>query len=66
MANRVWTKKEAEEKVYQYTEQLIDIQKQKKDSNAQYTSQIKDIEAEIEAIIEEQNKQNTAGTAKAE
>ena len=49
------TKKQAEEKIYKLTEQVLEIKRQKKEANDNYNEEIKDIESEIKAIIDEQN-----------
>lgn len=53
-----FTKLQAEEKIFRLTEQLISVKQDKKDMVAGYTEKIKDIQSEIEAIIEEQNSVN--------
>jgi len=49
------TKQQAEQKVYELTEQLIKVKLDQKDVNAGYKEKIKDIESEIKAIIEDYN-----------
>ena len=56
------TKEEAKSKVYELTKRLAEIKKEKKSVNVDFKDQINDVESEIEAIIEEQEAQNTAGT----
>ena len=62
MANKL-TKEEAKTKVYELTKQLAEIKKEKKVVNIDFKDRINDVESEIEAIIEEQEAQNTQGTA---
>lgn len=62
MANKL-TKEEAKTKVYELTKQLAEIKKEKKVVNVDFKDRINDVENEIEAIIEEQEAQNTQGTA---
>jgi hypothetical protein len=62
MANKL-TKEEAKTKVYELTKQLAEIKKEKKVVNIDFKDRINDVENEIEAIIEEQEAQNTQGTA---
>jgi polyhydroxyalkanoate synthesis regulator phasin len=62
MANKL-TKEEAKTKVYELTKQLAEIKKEKKAVNVDFKDRINDVENEIEAIIEEQEAQNTQGTA---
>jgi polyhydroxyalkanoate synthesis regulator phasin len=62
MANKL-TKEEAKTKVYELTKQLAEIKKEKKAVNVDFKDRINDVESEIEAIIEEQEAQNTQGTA---
>lgn len=62
MANKL-TKEEAKTKVYELTKQLAEIKKEKKVVNVDFKDRINDVESEIEAIIEEQEAQNTQGTA---
>lgn len=57
------TKDEAKTKVYELTKQLAEIRKEKKSANIDFKDRINDVENEIEAIIDEQEAQNTAGTA---
>jgi uncharacterized protein YgbK (DUF1537 family) len=57
------TKEEAKAKVYELTKQLAEIKKEKKVVNIDFKDRINDVENEIEAIIEEQEAQNTQGTA---
>lgn len=56
------TKDEAKTKVYELTKQLAEIRKEKKASAVDFKDRIGDVENEIEAIIDEQEAQNTAGT----
>jgi polyhydroxyalkanoate synthesis regulator phasin len=56
------TKEEAKAKVYELTKQLAEIKKEKKSANVDFKDRINDVEHEIEAIIAEQEDQNTAGT----
>lgn len=56
------TKEEAKTKVYELTKQLAEIKKEKKSANVDFKDRINDVENEIEAIIAEQEDQNTAGT----
>jgi arginine/lysine/ornithine decarboxylase len=56
------TKDEAKTKVYELTKQLAEIRKEKKSANVDFKDRINDVENEIEAIIDEQEAQNTAGT----
>jgi hypothetical protein len=62
MANKL-TNEEAKTKVYELTKQLAEIKKEKKAVNVDFKDRINDVESEIEAIIEEQEAQNTQGTA---
>ena len=62
MANKL-TKEEAKTKVYELTKQLAEIKKEKKSANIDFKDRINDVEYEIEAIIDEQEAQNTPGTA---
>jgi polyhydroxyalkanoate synthesis regulator phasin len=57
------TKEEAKTKVYELTKQLAEIKKEKKLANIDFKDRINDVENEIEAIIDEQESQNTAGTS---
>ena len=57
------SKDEAKAKVYELTKRLAEIKKDKKASNADFKDRLNDVEDEIEAIIEEQEAQNTAGTS---
>lgn len=50
-----YTKAEAEAKVYELTEQLIRINQDKKDMAAGFREKIKEINNEIQAIIDESN-----------
>jgi hypothetical protein len=61
--SKTLTKDEAEAKVYELTKQLAEIKKEKKMANADFKDRINDVEAEIEAVIQEQEDQNTPGTA---
>lgn len=56
------TKDDAKTKVYELTKQLAEIRKEKKAANVDFKDRIGDVENEIEAIIDEQEEQNTAGT----
>jgi uncharacterized membrane protein YukC len=56
------TTDEAKTKVYNLTKQLGEIKKEKKSANVDFKDRINDVENEIEAIIDEQEAQNTAGT----
>lgn len=56
------TKDEAKTKVYELTKRLAEIKSEKKAANVDFKDRINDVEGEIEAIIEEQEGQNTAGT----
>lgn len=56
------TKDEAKSKVYELTKKLAEIKKEKKAVNVDFKDRINDVEGEIEAIIQEQEDQNTAGT----
>lgn len=49
-----FTKDQAEAKVYELTAQLKKLKQDKKDVNAGYREKIKDIESEIDAILDEQ------------
>lgn len=53
------TKAESEKKVYQFTEQLLEIKRQQKEANATFKEEIKDLESEIKGIIEDFNLNNT-------
>ena len=53
------TKEESEKKVYQFTEQLLEIKRQQKEANATFKEEIKDLESEIKGIIEDFNLNNT-------
>jgi hypothetical protein len=57
------TKEEAKTKVYELTKQLAEIKKEKKSASIDFKDRINDVENEIEAIIDEQEAQNTPGTA---
>jgi polyhydroxyalkanoate synthesis regulator phasin len=57
------TKDEAKTKVYELTKQLSEIKNEKKAANVDFKDRINDVENEIHAIIEEQEAQNTPGTA---
>ena len=57
------TKDEAKTKVYALTKQLAEIKQEKKAANVDFKDRINDVENEIYAIIEEQDAQNTPGTA---
>ena len=61
--SKTLTKDEAEAKVYELTKQLAEIKKEKKMANADFKDRINDVEAEIEAVIQEQEDQNTPGTS---
>jgi hypothetical protein len=50
--DKKYTREEAQAKIYELTEDLIRIRQEKKDMNAGYRDKIKEIEEEIEAIIE--------------
>jgi hypothetical protein len=56
------TRDEAKTKVYNLTVRLAEIKKEKKSVLLDFKDRLKDVEDEIEAIIDEQNDQNTAGT----
>lgn len=56
------TREEAKTKVYELTKQLAEIKKEKKAANVDFKDRLNDVEGEIEAIIDEQEAQNTAGT----
>ena len=56
------TRDEAKTKVYELTKQLASIRSEKKAANVDFKDRINDVESEIEAIIEEQEAQNTKGT----
>ena len=56
------TKDEAKTKVYELTKKLAEIKKDKKETNAEYKQRLNEVEDEIEAIIQEQDSQNTKGT----
>ncbi len=49
------TKIEAEQKVYELTEQLLFVKRDFKDVAAGYKEKIKDLENEIKAVVEETN-----------
>jgi F0F1-type ATP synthase membrane subunit b/b' len=53
------TKTQAEQKVYELTEQLIKSKLDAKDIVASHKEKIKDIESEIKAVIEDFNTNNT-------
>lgn len=57
MSNK-FTKHQAEEKIYDLTQDLIRIRQEKKDMSAGYREKLNDIQDEIEAIIEEQRSQD--------
>jgi uncharacterized membrane protein YukC len=57
------TKDEAKTKVYALTKQLAEIKQEKKAANVDFKDRINDVESEIYGIIEEQDQQNTVGTA---
>ena len=59
---KILTKDEAKTKVYELTKQLAEIKKEKKAAGVDFKDRINDGETEIEAIIEEQEAQNTVGT----
>jgi uncharacterized membrane protein YukC len=56
------TKDEAKSKVYELTQRLAEIKKDKKATNAEFKQRLNEVEDEIEAIIDEQEGQNTKGT----
>ena len=56
------TKDEAKTKVYELTKRLAEIKKDKKAANVDFKDRLNDVESEIEAVIAEQEDQNTAGT----
>jgi len=53
MSNIKLTKQQAEQKVYQLTEDLLHVKKDFKDVAAGYKERMKEIESEIKAIVEE-------------
>ena len=53
------TKQQAEMKVYELTEKLIQVKLDQKDVNAGYKERIKDLESEIKATIEDFNSNAT-------
>lgn len=57
------TREQAEAKVYELTKQLAEIKAEKKAANGEFKDRLNDVEDEITAILEEQEAQNTPGTA---
>lgn len=49
------TKQQAEAKVYELTTQLLKLKLDCKDTVSGYKEKIKDLEAEIKAVVDEQN-----------
>ena len=60
---KILTRDEAKTKVYELTKQLAEIKKDKKTTNAEFKQRLNEVEDEIEAVIEEQEAQNTKGTS---
>jgi chaperonin cofactor prefoldin len=60
--SKALTRDQAEAKVYELTKQLAEIVKEKKTVNADFKDRLNDVKNEIEAILEEQEAQNTPGT----
>ena len=60
---KILTRDEEEAKIYELTKQLAEIKKEKKATNGEFKDRLNEVEDEIEAIIEDQEAQNTAGTS---
>lgn len=56
------TNQEAKSKVYELAKQLREIEKEKRSVMADFKDRINDVKGQMEAIIEEQEGQNTPGT----
>lgn len=56
------TNQEAKNKVYELAKQLREIEKEKRSVMMDFKDRINDVKGQIEAIIAEQEDQNTAGT----
>jgi archaellum component FlaC len=57
------TKEEAKTKIYELAKQLREIEMEKRVVMTDFKDRINDVKAEMEAIIQEQEGQNTPGTA---
>lgn len=57
------TKEEAKTKIYELAKQLRGIEMEKRVIMADFKDRINDVKSEMEAIIQEQEGQNTPGTA---
>jgi len=56
------TRDEAKTKIYELAKRLREIEKEKRSTMADFKDRINDVKSEMEAIIGEQEDQNTAGT----
>jgi archaellum component FlaC len=56
------TTQEAKNKVYELAKQLREIEKEKRSVMMDFKDRINDVKGQMEAIIAEQEDQNTAGT----
>jgi archaellum component FlaC len=56
------TNQEAKNKVYELAKQLREIEKEKRSVMMDFKDRINDVKGQMEAIIAEQEDQNTAGT----
>lgn len=56
------TTQEAKSKVYELAKQLREIEKEKRSVMMDFKDRINDVKGQMEAIIAEQEDQNTAGT----
>jgi hypothetical protein len=57
------TKEEAKTKIYELAKQLREIEMEKRVVMTDFKDRINDVKSEMEAIIQEQEGQNTPGTA---
>lgn len=56
------TKEEAKNKIYELAKQLREIEKEKRTVMLDFKDRLNDVKGEMEAIIAEQEDQNTGGT----
>ena len=57
------TREEAKTKIYELAKQLREIEMEKRVVMTDFKDRINDVKSEMEAIIQEQEGQNTPGTA---
>jgi hypothetical protein len=62
MSNKPLTTAQAKDQIYKLTQQLLEIEIEKKAAAKEFKERIGDVLEEIKAIYQEANQQNTAGT----